>query len=63
MINKTYPFEEGDDYWVVSKGMLIWSCWDDISEEFHDENPTTEYFTDDDVLDVARANGIHATIH
>ena len=58
MEDKKYPFEEGDDYWVVEKGELIHSCWDDIAEEMHDENPKRKYFTDDDALDLARANGI-----
>ena len=36
----------------------MWSCWDYISEEMHDENPDKEYFTEEEALDVARANGI-----
>ena len=42
-INK-YPFNEGDDYWTIEEGTAILSCWDDQSEEFHDENPNREYF-------------------
>tara|TARA_B100000497_G_scaffold121812_1_gene152085 strand:- start:737 stop:940 length:204 start_codon:yes stop_codon:yes gene_type:complete len=61
MKNK-YPFKEGDDYWVMlveaSTARLIWSCWDDVSEEFHDENPDTKYYTNDDILDIAKENGI-----
>ena len=65
-MNKKYPFQEGDDYWTlkestssgVYEGIFICSCWDDVSEELHDENPDTEYYTDDEVLDIARANGI-----
>ncbi len=65
-MNKKYPFQEGDDYWTlkestssgVYKGIFIWSCWDDVSKEFHDENPDTEYYTDDEVLDIAKTNGV-----
>jgi len=48
---KTYPFKEGDDYWILTESTseFIWSCWDDISEEMHDENPDRQYFTDDEV--------------
>jgi hypothetical protein len=59
MKNKKYPFNEGDDYWYEHDGMIIYGgCWDDISEELYDWDPNGEYFTDDEVLDVARANGI-----
>lgn len=53
-----YPFEEGDDYWTVEGITLIWSCWDDVSEELHDENPKKEYFTEEEALTYARVNGI-----
>lgn len=39
-----YPFDEGDDYWVIEDGKVVWSCWDDISEEYHRDNPNREYF-------------------
>tara|TARA_R110001592_G_C12678350_1_gene704339 strand:+ start:39 stop:494 length:456 start_codon:yes stop_codon:yes gene_type:complete len=39
-----YPFEEGNDYWTIEDGEVIWSCWDDVSEEMHDKNPNKEYF-------------------
>lgn len=39
-----YPFSEGDDYWTVEDGEVVWSCWDDISEELFRENPDKEYF-------------------
>ncbi len=59
MTDKKYPFNEGDDYWYECDGMILYGgCWDDISEELHDQNPNREYFSDDEVLDVARANGI-----
>lgn len=59
MENNKYPFNEGDDYWYECDGMILYGgCWDDISEELHDQNPNREYFSDDEVLDVARANGI-----
>ena len=56
--HKTYPFEDGDDYWVVECGQLIWSCWDDTSMEMHDENPDRKYFTEEEAIDYARENGI-----
>tara|TARA_B100001063_G_C16680736_1_gene511599 strand:- start:419 stop:730 length:312 start_codon:yes stop_codon:yes gene_type:complete len=39
-----YPFQEGDDYWTIEKGRVVWSCWDDISEQMHDENPNKAYY-------------------
>lgn len=41
-----YPFEEGNDYWTVEKGVVIKSCWDDQSEEIHnlEENKYKRYF-------------------
>jgi len=42
---KEYPFNEGDDYWVVVTNTdkkeleIVWSCWDYISEQIHDEDP------------------------
>jgi hypothetical protein len=37
-----YPFEEGDDYYTIENGEVVWSCWDDVSEEMH--TPDTKYF-------------------
>ena len=56
--HKTYPFNEGDDYWVVEDGDLVWGVWDDVSEEIHDESPDRIYFTEEEAIDYARANGI-----
>ena len=42
--NKQYPFQEGDDYWTIEKGRVVWSCWDDISEQIHDDNPNKAYY-------------------
>ena len=57
---KIYPFKEGDDYWILTENTseFVWSCWDDISKEMHDENPDRQYFTDDEVLEIGRVNGI-----
>tara|TARA_R100001079_G_scaffold104227_1_gene70689 strand:- start:207 stop:611 length:405 start_codon:yes stop_codon:yes gene_type:complete len=62
-MNRKYPFEEGDDYWVIQKGKIIKSCWDDVSEKMFDNeegivravyiNPIKnrlDYVTLDDVL-------------
>ena len=38
------PFEEGDDYWVIENGKIVYSVWDDVSEEMHEENPNKKYF-------------------
>ena len=40
---RKYPFEEGDDYWTIQDGQVVWSCWDDISEELYNKNKL--YFT------------------
>ena len=39
-----YPFEEGDDYWTIEDGRVVWSCWDWVSEQMHDENPNQNKF-------------------
>ena len=39
-----YPFNEGDDYWTIENGKIVWSCWDDQSEELYREGYTSEYF-------------------
>lgn len=39
-----YPFEEGDDYWTIEDGEVVWSCWDEQSEQLFRENPYQEYF-------------------
>jgi hypothetical protein len=41
---KEYPFDEGDDYWTIEDNEIVWSCWDDVSEEIHAENPNQMYF-------------------
>jgi biopolymer transport protein ExbD len=32
---KKYPFNEGEDYYIIENNSVIWSCWDDQSEEIH----------------------------
>ena len=39
-----YPFNEGDDYYTIEDGQVVWSCWDYISEEIFDENPNIKYY-------------------
>ena len=39
-----YPFNEGDDYYTIEDGEIIWSCWDDVSEQMHNDNPNKQYF-------------------
>ena len=43
-----YPFEEGDDYYTIENGKVIYSVWDDVSEEIHDENPNKIYFSSEE---------------
>lgn len=38
-----YPFKEGDDYWTIEDGVVVYSCWDEQSEEMF--NPYKIYFT------------------
>lgn len=40
-----YPFNEGDDYYTIEDGQVVWSCWDNISEELFDENPNKKYYS------------------
>ena len=39
-----YPFSEGDDYWTIENAEVVWSCWDEQSEEIFRKNPEQEYF-------------------
>ena len=54
-----YPFNEGDDYWTIDNDnefgeyRVVWSCWDDISEEYHDENPLQVYYRTEDEANTA----------
>ena len=41
---KTYPFTEGDTYYTLEDGEWVLSCWDDVSEDMHDENPNKVYY-------------------
>ena len=43
MNNQRYPFSEGDDYWTIEDDEVVWSCWDEQSEELFD--PNKMYFT------------------
>ena len=40
-----YPYNEGDDYFTIEGIDIVFSCWDDVSEEMHDENPNKKYFS------------------
>ena len=40
---KPFPFNEGDDYYTIEDNDIIWSCWDDQSEELHTDDNV--YFT------------------
>jgi len=45
LINKHYPFEEGDTYYTVEASTVITSTWDDESENIHDSTPNKKYFS------------------
>jgi len=42
-----FPFKEGDDYWVIEDDgtLSTLSCWDEMSEDMHLENPNRKYFS------------------
>ena len=39
-----YPFKEGDDYYTIEDNKIVWSCWDNISEEFYRDDPNRLLF-------------------
>jgi hypothetical protein len=49
---KNYPFKDGDEYWTIEENngniSAVSSCWDDVSEEMHDENPNELYFSSEE---------------
>ncbi len=48
-----FPYKEGDDYYTFQKdgNYIIWSCWDEHSEEAHKLNPDRKYYDSvDDVI-------------
>ena len=49
-LDNGFPFMEGDDYWVIEDdgGLSTLSCWDDMSEEMHLENPNRKYFSSEE---------------
>lgn len=59
MKRKQYPFNEGDDYWTIENNKVIWSSWDDVSEELHDANPNRVYFkTEEDATLALRLDNV-----
>ena len=59
-----FPFSEGDEYWeLCSDGVLRWSVWDDVSEEYHIAEPNRRYFTYEQGIEMARRNGILNDYH
>jgi hypothetical protein len=44
MKDNKYPFKEGDDYYTIENGEVVWSCWDFVSEDIHDDNPNIKYY-------------------
>jgi hypothetical protein len=39
-----FPFKEGDDYWIIEDGEVVYSIWDDVSEELYRQNSNQIYF-------------------
>ena len=37
----SYPYSEGQTYYTIEGNAVVESCWDDISEEIHDDNVRT----------------------
>lgn len=67
-IAQKYPFQSGDEYYVVrrrddGRAELVWSIWDDISEEVHDENPNTLYYDLESALEIARTRPCTITVN
>jgi len=58
-----YPFKEGDDYYTIDRDNdVIWSCWDDVSEEFHDEDPNRIYYKSvDEAFKFLKDSGVKET--
>lgn len=50
---RVYPFDEGDDYWTIENGKVVWNCWDSVSEEMHIENPGKIYYYSEDEAKVS----------
>ncbi len=44
MRTNNYPYKEGDTYYTIEDNRVVRSCWDDMSEEMYDDDPTKEYF-------------------
>ena len=43
-MEKLDKFQEGDDYYVIDGKSVVWSCWDDQSEEMHNQYPNRAYY-------------------
>ena len=43
-MKKSYPFLEGDEYFTIEYGRIVFYVWDDISEEMHDCGIENLYF-------------------
>ena len=62
--NERYPFNEGDDYYVISdSNCIVWSCWDDQSELFYDEKVGKGYFsTLEEAVSELKKHGVKTAI-
>jgi hypothetical protein len=45
----SYPFSEGNDYYTIENCEVVWSCWDDESENLH--TPDKKYFATEQEAD------------
>ena len=65
---KVYPYEYGDEYYAVKRRKdgradLVWSIWDDVSEEEHDKNPRTLYYNLRSALEIVRTRPCTITVN
>ena len=56
LVNPPYPYEEGTDYYTIEGKDIIWSCWDDQSEEMFDSDPSKNYYST--VVDAMRDDSL-----
>ena len=59
-----YPFKEGDDYYTIENGEVVWSCWDFVSEDIHDDNPNIKYYKSmkDAIRDIISEQGDNSVV-
>jgi len=66
LLKSPYPFQEGDEYYTLTKdGHLMFTIWDDISEEMHNEDIYNHiervYFNQEQMVDFVKNNTLHTS--